>query len=105
MTRDIDEVEKKLAESLDESLWILRPTPIPSLSSPAKREAFKKAVADARVQLIHEDWDTVSTAVRELSDAGGIELVEVYRVVTRTKVTRHFDWRDGKQLKTRGGQS
>ena len=77
--------------------WVLVPYPIASLRS--KPDEFEAAVNAARVQLVHASWDTVGDAVRELSDAGGIEFVNVMRVKRSIAINSTF--RDGKKIEVR----
>jgi hypothetical protein len=73
--------------------WVLVPYPIESLKS--KPAEFERAVNGARVQLVHVHWETVGEAVRELSDTGGIDFVNVMRVKRSIAVNSTFV--DGKK--------
>jgi hypothetical protein len=95
MIRDLNEAERIVGDGKDEDVWVLIPTPIPALKD--KRKEFVEAVKHARVSLVHNSWDELGEAARELSDAGGIENVSIYRV--KTRIVRHSTFKDGKQIK------
>lgn len=81
--------------------WVLIPAPISSLKE--KREEFEKAVAWARVELVHTSWEEATAAARELSDAGGIETVALVRV--KHNIYPNSLFKDGKLSAKNGGHS
>ena len=73
--------------------WVLWPKPIPSLVD--KPEEFERAVLNARIKLIHTEWDSARDGARELSDAGGVQNVLIVRY--KKSFILNSDWVEGKK--------
>src|ERR1044072_7601632 len=80
----------------DIKAWVLVPIPITALLE--KRDEFDEIVENAKVELVHTEWSTVGAAVRNLSDTGGVQFVNVYHM--RRAIRLNATWIDGKQVKT-----
>lgn len=89
-----------LAGRCDTSLdrWVLLPRPIPGLAKDSNRKEWEQVIEKARIELIHEKWEDALTAVRELSDIGGV--LEVALVRVKMVLQPNSTWKDGKQVKS-----
>lgn len=96
----LSEVEAMIGQWKTYDRWVLLPHPIPSLATPAKRKEWEQVIEKARVELHHEKWDDAQTAVRDLSDVGGVLSVDIIRV--RHIILLNSRWIDGKKVIVNG---